>query len=335
MAVYSVTDNIYAINKETVCNAAANYSGSKIILATEREIDISLGLEQINKRKASGHSYQRTGDGRDFRKGNQLPMISLPFDGSADNMTLLLATLFQNVTKSGTYINQFDPYATSAQRSIKTGDAANFYSLTLSKNQTSTGDKNEYISGCIARSMSIGSRRGEPTAVTADIVGMTYDTLEDQSGLTGPVSWTEFGKKVIMHFDWTKAELAGVEIDLESWNITINNNAFAKYGVSQTPTEWLLGDLDITCELVFPRDFDADYKALIKSDTDYLFEIYKGSKTGATAEDFYIKCNFVPDNPTDGDTDGMKTFTMSGPGADDGTNPAIQIINATATDLLA
>ena len=218
MAVYSTGDNKYGIVQETTTNSAI-LTGDNIILATEKEINIDLGLNQINKPKASGLSYQRTGNGRDFRKGNQLPMITLPFDGNSDNTALLLAAFFQNVTESGTYIYQFDPYTSTAHRSIKSSDTSE-YSFTLVKQNESSGVYGEYMCGCIVRSITLGSSRGEPMSVSAEILGMTYDTQESMSP-----SFTEFGSAVIMHFDWTAATLATVSKDIESWQVTMTNNA--------------------------------------------------------------------------------------------------------------
>lgn len=332
MAVYSTGDNKYSIVQESTANTPV-YTGDNLILATEREINIDVGLEQINKRKASGLSYQQVGDGQDMRKGNQTPVVTLPFDGHADNTALLFASFFQNVTESGAgpYVYQFDPYTTTNHRSIKSGDTTpGFYGFTLLKSNENSNSLGESLAGSVVRSITIGSTRGEPMSVSAEIVGMTYASTVDVS--TG--SFTEFGKKVIMHFDWDAATLATNAKDFESWSITMTNGAYNKFGINQTPQEHLLNNLEIDFECTFPWD-SVDYKASAKNNLDFLFEIYKGSKTGASAEDFYLQCNFELVTAEQGETEGMKTWSLTGKGGSDGTNPAIQIITATATDRLS
>jgi len=330
MSVYGVNNTKYGIVQETAAGTAIT-TGDNLLLTTEREINIENGMTLNNTRKATGLSYQTAGDGNDFIMTNQLPTVTLPFHCNTDNMVLLLASLTQNPSESGSgpYVVQYDPYTTTAMGQIEIGDASDFYTFTLLKQNESGVTLSESLAGCVVRSMTITSGQGDPISISAEIVGMVYDSQVDLSGLA---SFTAFDTKVKLHSDLT-TKFAGNSFDLLNWSMTITNNVIPVYGPNQTPQKWLFGPLDITLEATWPWT-STDYKAAIKADTDYLFEAYRGSQAGSSNGDISFLSNFVPDNIPTGNQDEMKIHTITGVGAYDGTNAALQIILGSTGDRL-
>jgi len=331
--VYPVWANKYGIAQETTAGTQ-NLAGYGLLL-TEKETYIDPGLQENATKKATGNQYQKTGAGQDFVKTNKMPTTTLPYHGSAANMALPIASLLQNISSSGVgpYVltcRTIDPL-TSADVCISKGDTSDFVAFTTYKDNAGLTTQGDVLKGCVVRSLTLSSSNGDPVEVSAEVIGMEHDSAVDVSS----ASYTDYAKAPIIHSDFgANVTLDGSAIDLVSWSVTINNNATQRNFTNQEPDKILFGELDVTVELVIPYGA-TDYKAAALANTDYLFEIWKGSKTGASAGDFYLKSNFnLSPNPQITDVDGMKAWTLSGVGANDGTNEAIKFVLATESELV-
>lgn len=330
---YGVNNVKYALAQEATVGTQI-LTGGYMWLATEMEIPIIPGINKSNVPKQRGLSYQKTSTGQDFKTLNIDPTFTLPFMGNAETLALPLAMLCQNVTISaGTpNIYQFNPYTTDLSHDVSKGDTAGYdsYACTLIKQNEASQVYGETMTGSIVKSLTIGSAQDGQLTASAEMIGMAHNTAINVS--TGV--FTDFATSPLIHSDFgVNVHMDTVAMDLLSWSMTITNNATPFHGTSQTATKFMLGKFGVTLQLVFPWD-TTNWISDIKTN-DHLFEIWRGSKTGATTGDFYVKCNFDPNGDMQpSENGGMKVWTLNGIGAHDGSYPAFQCILGSTTTLI-
>lgn len=334
--VMSIDANKYSIAQESTIGTAV-VSGDLALLVTELEVDYPLGATFNVAQKARGVSYLKkpsTG-GADITVLNRSQAgPTLPIMANADSLALPLATFAQNISRSGAgpYVEQYDPMTTDAHRRVLKGATSGDYGLTLLKRNDDDGTRAETLAGCIMRALTLTSSEDNPLNASLEFIGMTADTEND---VNVTASFTDVDKDPILHSDLTVA-IGGTDVDLISQTITLSYERIKIHNANNNePQGFIFGRVNVALDLVIPWQESTsyvDYKAAALAKTDYLYEMYKGSKTGATAEDFYFKSNFVfSEDPKIEEIDGMKVWHLIGTGMNDGTNPAYQIILATAT----
>jgi len=338
MAVNSTIDFIewWMAQEDTVGTLVTSGLGG--LLVTTPESPMNMGVDAPVVPKARGTSYLQTpaSGNKDIQKLNRSPGASPPFEANADSLAVMLATFFQKITKSGSgpYVVQYDPLITSMQGVVKLGAVAGVdgdYAMTLYKIRESSQTYSEYFTGVIMSGLELTSSEDSPILqASPTLIAMTHDTMYDAAALSA----TAIDKAPILHSDLTTT-LAGSSIELLTQTLTLSyENVKPVFGPNNTPQAFYLQGLRVGVDITFTADFSGtDFKAGHTDNTDYLFEMYKGSKTGTTAEDFYFQSNILLSaDPLVENANGQEVFHLVGQGAYDGTNPACQIILATATD---
>jgi len=159
----------YAVGEEEKFGTAVN---TDFGLPLTNNPDFDPGQNIVDTRQARGISYRYSGE---FNQGTRSPAVTLEFQGHAENLALLLYTLFQHVDSEGAsspYAKTYTPYTSVLSFSGKvidhsgtdgvcgdgtstfTSDSADFLA---DGNTVAAGDRLEILSGANAGNWYISS----------------------------------------------------------------------------------------------------------------------------------------------------------------------------------
>lgn len=204
------------------------------------DASIMSGAEHPKIDKTTGLSQPRTGTGFEYATPKKLPTFSVGACAmNSYHMALFVWSLLQKGCSEagGTpWMKTCIPYVSeggadpemwlSMSRVIGDGSAAIGHSLT----------------GGIIHTLGITMTQGERVTISLDGYGRTFVTNYDHSSTI--VGSTGLADVMFWDFSWT---LAGTPLTvLESFEVSVNNNAAPKHYQSQTPSSYVLGKLDVT-----------------------------------------------------------------------------------------
>ncbi|RJR27774.1 hypothetical protein C4561_01580 [candidate division WWE3 bacterium] len=273
------------------------------------------GQQISDVRKATGLSQKRTGSGYEFVQTLQQPSVTgVSVEMTTKNLGAWLWLFFQQGVSQGgaaVYKKTAVPYTDS--------DCEVWASIAR---VLDTGSQSHQVDGAVINQLAFSGVEGGVVSLTADFIGSAFSRIKDVDTITTAIP----SEVPFLHQNCT-VTLGGNTIRLQSFDLTLNNNAERRYYNSTTPQKIVLGDLSVSGTIVIPwtqTNYDrnnalADFIA----GTDQLLTLTWGT---ASVNEVVIKVNMRFSGDPDILTD-KQDLSLSLPfiGAYDGTNHAIEI----------
>ncbi len=277
------------------------------------------GATVINQRKAVGTSYRRSGSCLEYQMGARVPTVTYECDATYKIMALFFQLLFQGGATQGagdTYTKTYVPYAE--------GDSAVVACAALIR-QMSAGTANSHvIGGAIIKSLSLSAEEGQPLKATAEFTG--YNMVSDYD-FDAEANILEFDSTACLMFQNCTVELATTAVNIDKFDLTITNNAVAKFYNTPQVTKYVLGDFTASGSIRIP------WAALtiggntqidnFVNGTECLLQIFWGHETATSAGDVIMNINARYTGATVEGEDEIVT-TLPFEAVHDGTDAAIQ-----------
>ena len=311
--------DIYFIDTSTDITAAADWSGTGLgasvynLLPTNKP-DLLSGKVVNDVRKATGLSQRRTGDGYEFTMLHEEPSISgLTVELNRQVLGLWMWLLLQSGVSQDA-----DPYE-------KTGipytdsDCEIFCSI---GRLLDAGAYSHRIDGAIIKSLTVSGSSGGVLTMSADFIGRDFSDTVDLSGVA-----TTAVAEVPVLFQELATTLDTNAIELDSFELTITNNAERRYYDNPLCTKIVLGNLEVSGNFTMPWTQTNESKNTAMTDflagNDMLLVI---ATTPASTDDvsFSVNARYTGD-PTLSPDAVEHMLNIPFIGAYDGTNHAIQI----------
>ncbi len=229
--------------------SAADFSSSCIGVETgkpglpvlNRDYSLNPGQQFIEERQAFGISNLK----KEERKlGGMLPTTTLEFPANAYNLALVLWLFFQTgVSEADTspYVKTAIPY-TSPVCEV-------WASIADPITGAITSGNNEAIHGAIISSWTLSGEENGQLKISAEFVGRQF--VKDFSDADGVLTVsTQAG----LLYRNTNISLDGNTVYCPSFSITFSHNVESPAYNGQYPRKHVLHDLEITGEIVIPRD---------------------------------------------------------------------------------
>jgi len=272
------------------------------MLPVNNNVDIKMGLEQINQRKLTGRSYRTThAYGHEFLHGVYNPSTSLDFDVTATNLIWALWTLCQDGTSEGaspSFVKTFGNYTSSTCEAW------------VCVGQYKEDTDNPALYGGIAQSINLTVSKDQPLRATVEVLGAVFD----DSTFTGATASTSLDDSVpLLCKDLTvKYDVLGGDspaaTSTNGFSLTISNNAERTFYNSGTCSGYVLNDLDVTGSVFIPwsaaeggtNTILDDLKAATGFPTDNKLWFYWGTSPTAVPGlgELQIKLNIINQEPT-------------------------------------
>lgn len=201
----------------------------------------------------------------DYTASTYKPTTSYTFDANAYTLDLPLRSLFQSGVSSSSGVYTAVPYTSST------------LSTYLSLLNYIDDSSSERIDGAICSVVSLSGSSGGAIAVDAKFIGSQYTDNIDLSSDTISERYIFQNSYLFQNiaFKWNAAS----NLDIESFTITISNNAEPKFGIdgSQTCYTYLLGELTVSGTIQVSWDtITGGHIDDIFSETDSVLNFYFG-----------------------------------------------------------
>lgn len=265
--------------------------------------------------KAVGISQRRTGTGYEYNQTVKGPSVSgLTFEMTPNHLGLFLQLLFQ----AGCTEDVGSPYKKTAVP-YTDSDCVAWASL---GRLLDTAAYSEQLNGAVISSMTLTGAASGVLDVSVDFIGYGLTNNANLAAVD-----TTIPDVAPYLFQNTTVTMAGSAVKLESFSITINNNAERRHYNNQYPNKIILGKLDVSGTIVIPWTQTNSSKNTSLTNfiagTDVLLSISVGS-TGVNES--IVKVNMRYTGDTDILTDGNELMlSLPFTGANDGTNNAVEI----------
>lgn len=288
----------------------------------------SPGAMVINNRKAVGTSYRRTGDCMEYTQGSRVPTTIFECDATPKLIAVFCQLLFQGgVTEGSTgpyYLKTCIPYAT--------GDADVVACAALVRQMSLGGEDSHLIGGAIIKSLTFSAEEGQPLKLSAEFTGYNMVSNFDFNAKSNIL---EFDNSSCLLFQNSTVTLEGAAMNIDKFELTITNNAVAKFYNTAHVTKYVLGDFTATGSFRIPWSVNSiGGNAQLNNftaGTDRLFRIYWGTGSNATTNDVDIKVNArYTDATVDGEDEIVTTLPFEA--AADGTYEAITVLVCDGVD---
>lgn len=220
--------------------------GDHCLPITNIGTNLSAGQQFVDTRKAIGVPYRKSGTGYEYPKGIQSPSTTLEFDADAWNLSLFMWLLFQ---KGSTMATDGTTYDFTHWTPSTTVDCECEVWASIVEKMSSGTANSRAINGCICNALTLSSAVGETLKASASLIGYAID--DDYDCDSASQVWTFAEKAPLMWQDAT-VELDTTAFCCDGFSLTLNNNAVTRHCDSQYPTEFVLGDLTGTGEIVVP-----------------------------------------------------------------------------------
>jgi len=283
------------------------------------------GMNVIDQRKAIGVSYRRGDTGFEYQQGLYMPTTTWEMHASKKNLAVLLWLLFQQgCTEAGTtpFLKTYVPYAET------TADVEVAAAL-LRRMSSGTADS-QLMGGAIVRSLTITGESGMPITLSAELMGYNMVTDFDFDAAANII---EYDSTAPLMFQNCTIKLATTTINIDSFNMTISNNAVPKNYNLQHINKFILNDFTVEGQFNLPWAAatvggNAQLDNFIAG-TPALLQIYWGTETPAADGDVKLEvaCRYTNATNT-GDNEVVTELPFAG--VYDGTNNAIRCYVADA-----
>jgi hypothetical protein len=285
------------------------------------------GSMVINQRKAIGTSYRSAAVGMEYQMGSRVPTVSFECDATPKILALFFYLLFQggSTEASGTpFVKTFIPYAEGAEDVVAAAALIR---------QMSGGTANSHlIGGAIIKSLTLSAEEGQPLKVTAEFTG--YNAVTDYD-FDAAANILDFDNSAPLLFQNASVKLATTAVNIPGFNVTITNNAAAKFYNTCQVTKYVL--MDFTGEGSFKVPFAAATVGAnaqvdnFAAGTDCLLQIFWGNETPSADGDVKFEFNARYTGATVTGEDEVLT-ELPFECAHDGTNNAIRCYVADLVD---
>lgn len=314
--IYLITTN------ETSIGTSQDFDGAEIGLSTgvfnlvpTNHPNLLSGQQISDVPKATGLSQRRTGAGYEYNQTIKNPSVSgLTVEMTTKNLGLFLWLLFQQGVSQGAaayYKKTAIPYTDS--------DCEVWASIARVLDAST---ESHQIDGAIISSMTISGSAGGVLTISADFIGATFSSAKDLDTIA-----TAIPAEAPFLFQDGTITMATEAVKLDSFTITINNNAERRHYDSATAQKIVLGKLDVTGTIAIPWAQTNQSKnaqlANFVAGTDVLLSMTWGT---ASSNEVVIKSNMRYTGDPDILTDSSELMlSLPFVGAYDGTNHAIEI----------
>lgn len=276
----------------------------KPLLKVTNDPTITPGFETVEQNKATGLPVPLlSAGGGEIQIGVGRPTVPIEMDANANNLAMLLWLLFQKGASEGGVTPFVKTYAKYANAE------AEVWASVAEVLSTSVAAENRILNGGIVSSLTVASDSGSQSVkVTADIMGggttgfaATYDA--SAAVLTDPAI-------AVLLFKNMTCEIDDLAVNLDSFTFTITNNLATKPYNTQFTKKHILNRLDITGEIVLPKDSgqaSLDDNAMLTKFinlTDFKLELFWGNSPATTDGDVAFQFNCVATDNEEIDSDG-------------------------------
>lgn len=309
----------------TAITTAVAFDGSTIgigagepALKVTNNPSLNPGVEFVQQVKAHGQSTQQksAGANNEIQLHIPKPTVSLEFDLNANNLTLAMWLLLQGgISEAATtpFVKTAVPY---------TSPVPIVWGSIVHEVESATAGENQAIHGCIASSLTIASdATSQSVKATIELMGRSHVDTIDTSAFTTVDPLID-----VLLFKNMTALLDANGVDIESFSITIVNNAISKWYHGTVITKHLLNRIGVEGEFVIPRDSgdvnedENEMLVKLKALTDFLFTVSWGNSPATTDGDVSLITNVFATGVEKIETDGELGYNVSFEGADDLTN---------------
>jgi len=282
----------------------------KVLLNSEATFEQN--REIISSKKMTGNSYltKTSLDNIDRLLGKQAPSTTFEMDFDAAAAFIPFVTLTQDAT--GVFVSAgtskiFNPY-TSAGVS---------YFAALKKVLES--NKSQLIKGAIANSITINGNEGEVLTMSVDWVGADMDG----NATSAATDTINKASNTAIKFSDITVEIDDTSVDISSFSVTFANNIVSRYYLSDTVSNYLLGEFTIEGSMKFPwgetNVGDKTFFDYLNNQTDFKIEIYNSATPNSVGE-FVLGMNVELDSvSTSGDEEIVNEINFKG--VYDGSTP--------------
>jgi len=257
VTLYPVWIHKYGIGKESTFgtgvdpgdNFPASGNDAKELLLTNRP-SFTEGINVIDTRQARGVPYRHSGE---FQQGTKAFGTTIELRAHADNMALLVMSLFQNVTEGGTaHHKQCVPYTSSTSMDFSNNEGF-FFSLC---DYTGVASNSFRLVSCIARSITFSGDAGGNLMASVEVIAKDLETNYNSFGSAGASSTSPLLVQDMMdsggHSIAASDGTGESDVEIESFSVTFSNNAVPRYGENQTPYNYILGDFTVEGRITIP-----------------------------------------------------------------------------------
>jgi hypothetical protein len=287
----------------------------------------SPGAMVINNRKAVGTSYRRTGNCLEYVQGSRVPTVTYEADATPKLLAVFCQLLFQGgVTEAATnpFLKTCIPYVS--------GDADVVACAALVRQMSLGGTDSHMIGGAIIKSLTISGEEGQPIKLSAEFTG--YNMVSDFD-FNAAANILEFDNSSCLLFQNSTATLEGDAMNIDKFELTITNNAVAKFYNTAHVTKYVLGDFTATGSFRMPWSIASiggnTQLNNFTAGTDKLFRVYWGTGSNGTDGDVDILVNArYTDAVVEGEDEIVTTLPFEA--AADGTHEAITVLVCDAVD---
>jgi hypothetical protein len=283
------------------------------------------GQTIIDARKAIGLAVRRTGSGYEFQQGVKQPTTSWEFDANAYNLAFPLWMLFQKGTTEGTGTDEFTKTYNSP--TCTEGVEVERFANVLKRMQCGSSSTAQRIKGAIVRSITLTAESNTPLKAVIEWVGADLETDYNAGSTTLQFDTND---PLIWGASTAGATVAGTATNIDSWSITVSNNAVQKNYESNTVQKHILMDFTVEGTVKIPWGAATvggkEQIDNFMNGTDVALNFYWGaSATPASSGEISIKTN-ARYTGVDMSYDDEVALDLPFIGAYDGTNAAIEVV---------
>ena len=284
---YLLAGQTTTIGTEVTFDASADgiKTGDTLLLA-KNDIHINPNLNLIDNLKATGQALQKTNE---LVLGNNKPDTTIQVDFNAYNASLILRSLLQNgVTEA-----VGSPFVKTATQYTDPG--ATFWLSLVEVNKTSDNAQNNAGHGGIVTQLTL--RSDEESQVLDAEAGINFASYDD--GYDASSATIDDPQTAELAFKDMTALLGGDGINIPSFEIVIANKAQTRFFHDTSAVKHVLGNLEITGNIVIPRDaghanWDKNQMVTnLLAKTDAALTLYWGATPAASEADLSIIVNML------------------------------------------
>lgn len=298
-------------------------TGKPLLKATNGDdLVIEPNFNIITQRKATGQATRKIGSSGsgEIQVGVGIPAFNPEFDANANNLAVIFWNLFQKGASEAGVAPFVKTYTTYPDAALEMWlSAAQYVSTTVA-------GKNRVMHGGLINSVGLSGEGGSQSIkVTPQIIGGGTNAFTSSYDASGVPADPDPDIPVLL-FKNMKCEIDGLDVVLDSFNLTITNNAFSKPYNSQFIKRHGLGDLQVTGEIVLPKDTgqaSLDDNAMLNkliNLTDFTLELFWGNSPATTNGDVALKFNVLATDARESSSEGEVANNIPFENGDDGTN---------------